>query len=265
MKQRAILFFFCLLVLSGLANVQYHPNYGGAFAAVPTPGQPAAPVTPAPTTPPTPGVARPPTPQAPGAKPEEQLRIVADPSTNSLIIYGTAQEFQNVKNILKELDIVPRQVLIEALVLQVDLTNTETFGVAYEILRKAISTDADGKATGGGASIFDKIFGSRAAVLGSAVPGAFPLGVSGVIGTGNAVRAFVNALLTDSRVRVLSAPSVLATDNRPARIQVGTEAELPQRIALSAAAYSLNSVKAEVTTDVADGMEWQRRFRQFGE
>ncbi|MDP2602743.1 MAG: SPOR domain-containing protein [Deltaproteobacteria bacterium] len=171
-------------------------------------------------------MARPPTPQAPGAKPEEQLRIVADPSTNSLIIYGTAQEFQNVKNILKELDIVPRQVLIEALVLQVDLTNTETFGVAYEILRKAITTDAADNKTGG-ASIFDQIFGSRAAVLGTKVPSTFGLGVSGIIGTGNAVRAFVNTLLTDSRVRVLSAPSVLATDNRPARIQVGTEEPIP--------------------------------------
>ena len=225
MKQRAIILFICSLGLSSLANAQ-SPPYGGAFAAVPTPGQPAAPVSPAPTLPPSPGVARPPTPQAPGAKPEEQLRIVADPSTNSLIIFGTAQEFQNVKNILKELDQVPRQVLIEALVLQVDLTNTETFGVAYEILRKAIATDADGNKTGG-ASIFDQIFGSRAAILGSAVPGAFPLGVSGVIGTGNAVRAFVNTLLTDSRVRVLSAPSVLATDNRPARIQVGTEEPIP--------------------------------------
>ena len=50
---------------------------------------------------------------------QEQLRVVADPATNSLIIYGTVQEYQNVKNILKELDAVPRQVLIEAMVLQV--------------------------------------------------------------------------------------------------------------------------------------------------
>ena len=47
---------------------------------------------------------------------EEQLRIVADPATNSLIVYGTAQEFQNMKNILKDLDAIPRQVLIEAMV-----------------------------------------------------------------------------------------------------------------------------------------------------
>ncbi|TAK08263.1 hypothetical protein EPO44_02870, partial [bacterium] len=40
---------------------------------------------------------------------------------------------------------------------------------------------------------------------------------------GDDVRAFINALMTDSRARVLSSPSILATDNRPARIQVGSE------------------------------------------
>jgi cell division septation protein DedD len=47
--------------------------------------------------------------------------------------------------------------------------------------------------------------------------------VTGIIGSGNNVRVLVNALMTDSRIKILSSPSVLATDNRPARIQVGTE------------------------------------------
>jgi len=222
MKKRAILFVLSLVALSGLASAQNRPR-GGAFAAVPTPGQPAAPVSPAPTLPPSPGVARPPTPQAPGAKPEEQLRIVADPATNSLIIYGTTQEFQNVRNILKELDAIPRQVLIEAMVLQVDLSDTESLGVDYEILRRNPST------------IFGQKFGSAGAIrnLGDLFPSApatglsgFGGGVSGVFG-GKDIRAFVNALMTDSRVKLISSPSVLAADNRPARIQVGTEEPIP--------------------------------------
>ena len=175
-------------------------------------------MSPAPTLPPSPGVARPPTPQAPGAKPEEQLRIVADPATNSLIIYGTTQEFQNVRNILKELDAVPRQVLIEAMVLQVDLSDTESLGVDYEILRRDPM------------SIFGQKFGSAGAIrnLGALFPtkDVFGGGVSGVFG-GKDIRAFVNALMTDSRVKLISSPSVLAADNRPARIQVGTEEPIP--------------------------------------
>ena len=206
----------------------------GAYAAaqIPAPaGQPAAPVPqPAPGAPGFPGLAplpgaapRAPTPGASGAptaKPEEQLRIVADPATNSLIVYGTAQEFQNIKNILKELDAVPRQVLLDVLVLEVSLDDKESLGLDYEIRP-------------GNTTFFDRTLPSRGGVLtgllnslsGAAAAGGltpFPLGVSGVFGPGN-VRILVNALASDSRTKILSTPSVLATDNRPARIQVGSE------------------------------------------
>jgi general secretion pathway protein D len=203
----------------------------GAYAAaqIPTPpGQPAAPAPqPAPGLPVPPGLApvppgaapRAPTPGAPGAptaKPEEQLRIVADPATNSLIIYGTAQEFQNIKNILKELDAVPRQVLLDVLVAEVTLNDRESLGFDYEILRKS-----------GGVQIFDKTFGSRGGLISGAqtapVVAGFPPGLTGIVWMSDVARAFINAIMSDSRFKVLSAPSVLASDNRPARIQVGSE------------------------------------------
>ena len=157
------------------------------------------------------------------------MRIVPDPATNSLIIYGTVQEFQNIKNILRELDAAPRQVLIDALILQVDLKNGETFGVDYEILRRF-----------GDVKIFDKTFNSRGQLLSGALA-AFTIrgGLSGVIGTGDTVRAFVTALMTDSRVKLLSSPSVLASDNRPARIQVGAEVPIPTGT-INAAAGNVN-------------------------
>jgi general secretion pathway protein D len=195
----------------------------GAYAAVPVPGQvPPVPGAPAPQPGivPSPGAARP-SPQTPAAQPQqEQLRIVPDPATNSLIIYGTVQEFQNIRNILKDLDAIPRQVLIEAMVLQVDLNDTESLGVDFEILRKSRVT------------IFGQTFNSRGALrsLGDSfpVPPAFGggSGLSGIFG-GSDVQALVNALMTDSRVKLLSSPSVLAADNRPARIQVGSEEPIP--------------------------------------
>ena len=212
---------------SGFGSQQTQPFGAYAAAQVPAPtGQPAAPVPPAapgapgvPGLAPLPGALRAPTPAAPTARPEEQLRIVADPATNSLIIYGTAQEFQNIKNILKELDAVPRQVLLDVLVAEITLNETESLGFDYEI-------------KSGNTPIFNQTFPSRGSVLtgllsslaaNAAGNTQFPPGVSGIFGSANAVRVFVNALMTDSRVKILSSPSVLASDNRPARIQVGTE------------------------------------------
>jgi len=192
----------------------------GAYAAVPAPGQVAPPtvVAPQPAAPQAPGVARPPSQAQQQQQQQEQLRIVPDPATNSLIIYGTVQEFQNIKNILRELDAIPRQVLIEAMVLQVDLSDTESFGVDVEILRKSRVT------------IFGQTFGSRGALrsLGDLFPTApnFGSGLTGIVG-GKDVQAMINALATDSRVKLISSPSVLAADNRPARIQVGSEEPVP--------------------------------------
>ncbi|HEX5608186.1 MAG TPA: SPOR domain-containing protein, partial [Candidatus Binatia bacterium] len=150
-------------------------------------------------------------------RPEDQMRIVADPATNSLVVFGTAQEFQNIKNILRELDAVPRQVLLDVFIAEVTLKEHESLGVDYQILTKDRVT------------IFGQTFGSRGALrtLGQLFPNTDFTntaggGLTGIVG-GNTVQALINALKTDSRVKILSSPSVLATDNRPARIQVGSE------------------------------------------
>ena len=232
---------------SGFGSQQPFGAYAAAQIPAPT-GQPAAPVPQAvpgapgvPGLAPLPGAPRAPAPGAAAAtaRPEEQLRIVADPATNSLIVYGTAQEFQNIKNILKELDAVPRQVLLDVLVLEVSLDNKESLGLDYEIRP-------------GNTTFFDRTLPSRGGVLtgllnslsGAAAAGGltpFPLGVSGVFGPGN-VRILVNALASDSRTKILSTPSVLATDNRPARIQVGSEEPI-----------ATGSVSTPITTGTTTG------------
>src|SRR5688572_4425765 len=223
---------------------------GGAFATVPAPAPTQAPpAAPTPGLPPglpsVPGAPRPATPTAPGTKPEEQLRIVPDPGTNSLIIYGTVQEFQNIKNILKELDIIPRQVLMDVMVAEVALTGSESFGVEYELFRKY------------NPSIFGQTFDSQGAVRSGIFNQAtrpatenspfaqFLNGISGVAGRGNTIRAFISALATDNRAKILSSPSVLATDNRPARIQVGREIPV-----LSSQSQSIVSADSPIVNSV---------------
>lgn len=186
----------------------------GAFAVAPAPGQPQV-LAPTP-----PGVA-PTAPGQPGARPQEQLRIVPDPATNSLIIYGTAQEFQNIKGILKDLDMVPRQVLMDVLVAEVTLSDDLRFGIEYEIKRRTESIGQVG--TIGSADVPLPVGG----LYGTLTAANVAQGLTAVLGKGQDFRAIINALMSDSRVKVLSSPSILAADNRPARIQVGTEEPVP--------------------------------------
>jgi general secretion pathway protein D len=169
---------------------------------------------------PPPGAAAGPRPQQPrpgdqaarqGDRPaEEQLRIVADTNTNTLIIYGTSQEFQNIINILKDLDIPPRQVVLECLIAEVQLTDKSSLGFDYQALaglsKKGGFTDAF---TVTKDSPFPIQFGGTA-------------GLAALVG-GNVVRSLITAIQTDGRSKILASPTVLATDNQPARIQVGDE------------------------------------------
>lgn len=138
----------------------------GLYAVTPAPAPSPAPARRSPTVrrpavPPT----RPP---SPAPKTEERIRIVADPATNSLIIFGTAQEYQNIKEVLKKLDLVPRQVLMEVLVAEVTLTDDLAFGIEYAIRRR------------GSASGVNSALESKGALLGT-LPSTFPTGLTSII------------------------------------------------------------------------------------
>jgi general secretion pathway protein D len=172
----------------------------GAFAVAPARQQAPEQGVPRPARPP-----RAPTPPRPETGGQEQMRIVPDPATNSLIIFGTAQEFQNIKNILKELDLVPRQVLMEVLVAEISLTDDLEFGVDYAFQRGGI-----------GSTVLPTALERGGAIFGAT-------GLTSVITSGADFRSIITALMEDSKVKVLSHPAILAVDNRPARIQVGSE------------------------------------------
>jgi len=71
--------------------------------------------------------------QETGATAEPRVRIITDPVSNSIIVRGTAQEYADIAKTLDKLDIVPRQVMIEARVYEVDLTGALSFGLEYAL------------------------------------------------------------------------------------------------------------------------------------
>jgi len=132
---------------------------------------------------------------------EGGAHIVADPRSNSIIINSTAQDYAEIVKTLTQLDVLPRQVFIEARVYEVTLTGDLEFGVEYA-LQKNTNAYRD--------------------LLGTLKSGALALQAGIAVGGTRELFIFLNASQNRSRVRVLSAPTVLATDSSPARIQVGS-------------------------------------------
>ncbi len=149
---------------------------------------------------------------APGdaGEPGQGVRVVAEPATNSLVILATRREYLELAEVLSKLDAIPRQVLMEVLVAEVTLTGDFAFGVEYALSKGGFAPPA---ATGEG---------TAGATVGAGFQ-TLETGFTSIVDAGRDFRVFVNALMQDARVRVLSSPHLLAMDNRPARIRVGSE------------------------------------------
>jgi len=171
-------------------------------------------------------------PQGPPPIFKQEVRIVADDVTNSLVVLATKRDYQLILDVVKRLDVVPRQVVLEVTIAEITLNKDLAFGVEYALaegrLNKAIPGDFQGNSDPNTVSLFK----NRAP--GSAAPGAHSLG--GLVGTAsrlpttgafavlsdrNHFNIFINALQGRTNVKMLSTPHIVAADNREAHILVG--------------------------------------------
>ena len=61
----------------------------------------------------------------------EEVRIVADPENNALLIWATSQNYERIISTLEKMDVSPRQVLIEATFVEVTLTGQLKYGLQW--------------------------------------------------------------------------------------------------------------------------------------
>ena len=61
----------------------------------------------------------------------QEVRIVADEVTNSLVVLATKRDYQLILDVVQKIDVVPRQVVLEVMIAEVDLNKDLQFGIAY--------------------------------------------------------------------------------------------------------------------------------------
>jgi general secretion pathway protein D len=152
------------------------------------------------------------------------LRIAADVSNNSLVIYASQENYRLIERTLGQLDRPQLQVAIHATIAEVTLNNNLQFGVEYYLQGSSIgvgfNTQAS-SASAASASSSSTTSGTTAAVsqiLSAVLPGANLL-----VGAANNPWVVINALRTVTDVKVLSSPSVVVLDNQLATLLVGDQ------------------------------------------
>ena len=138
--------------------------------------------------------------------------ITSDETTNSIIVFGTPREYGVIEDALRKLDILPYQVLIEAAITEVSLTDSLRFGVQWNFQR--------------GDSNFAFGEGSNATPV-----RIFP-GFSYFYG-GDNLTATLNALEKRTNIKVISAPKLLVLNNQTAALQVGDQVPIASQSAVS--------------------------------
>lgn len=146
-----------------------------------------------------------------------EATIAADDNTNTLLISAPPEQIDLLQQMLEKLDVLPPQVHIRAIIAEVALTRDTSLGFQFQSLRRTWGTFGGEKFTGGVGSSF-----------GLAKPGdtTAPSGFFGTI-SGSEFEAVLNALTTDSKARILSAPSIFTTNNQPATIDVSQQLPFP--------------------------------------
>lgn len=129
-----------------------------------------------------------------------EVAITVDEVRNALVIKALPRDYQIVEKVLLRLDIMPRQVLIEAMIAEVTLTDETSLGIDWTF---------DG-------STAVAPLGGLSATIGNS-------GLAYSVQLTNHWKSVLNAFANDNRLNVLSSPHILASDNKEAKIDVSDE------------------------------------------
>lgn len=161
------------------------------------------------------------------------VRVMADELNNSVLIWGTRSEYSKIEAALKRLDLPPTQVLIEASIIEVTLTDELRYGLQWAFNNSRNGYTGQGLVSGL----------SPSNVSSDALLGGVGRGFSYILSSANGPQVVLNALADKSLLKVLSSPSLMVLDNHTASINVGNQEPVTSDITTS-------SINNNTTTSV---------------
>jgi general secretion pathway protein D len=170
----------------------------------------------------------------------EGLSVTADPATNSLIIQASQEGYSTIAAVIAKLDVARPQVLVEALIMEVDISDNEALG--FSGLVRIVNGDTS----------YAIALGMDAATAALIGPGSIPVPPTNGDGDGDpgdpltdigrrlagragipflggfsrdtddsTIQGIIRASANDGATNIISAPHILTSDNEEAEIRIG--------------------------------------------
>ncbi|MFN3919718.1 MAG: secretin N-terminal domain-containing protein, partial [Methylohalobius sp.] len=149
---------------------------------------------------------------------EGKIRIIADDANNALIIYADQENYRAIERVIKQLDILPLQVLIEASIIEITLRDELQYGLQWFIRNKLPQESNKLGLVGNEITLTDAV---------NFLLNNFPQGFSyAFLSKSKNIGAILRALAIDQKLNVLSSPSLMVLNNHEANIVVGDQISL---------------------------------------
>jgi len=162
---------------------------------------------------------------SPLAQAEKNAMVWADPTNNALVITAPPKIMRAVMDIVDKLDIRRPQVLVEAIIAEVDDDKSADLGINWAAFSKGDNVPAGAFVSPvGGTSIVDLAGAIQApANASTALLQGTTIGIGRIAGTGVNFAAMVRAIRGDTNTNVVATPSAVTMDNQEAELKVAQE------------------------------------------
>ncbi|WP_370980672.1 type II secretion system secretin GspD [Agaribacterium sp. ZY112] len=152
--------------------------------------------------------------------------VEADEDTNALLITAEGDTLNSLLAVVERLDIRRAQVLVEAIIVQLNITDDRELGMEWLFSDPSSGIVGAGPQGGGvGSGLAQGIITGTTESIGqgiASVGAGSALGLAGTTGSGNFL-ALLKALDSSSNANILSTPTLLTMDNSEAEISIGEE------------------------------------------
>ncbi|MDA9901313.1 hypothetical protein N9D99_02220 [Gammaproteobacteria bacterium] len=157
-----------------------------------------------------------------------KVSIVADEATNSLLIKSTVRDYRQLLTTINQLDTVPLQVMINAVIAQITLTDSNKFGVDWTRVASNSAVQPISTETSAGyvPSSLGGLMFSKSFIDGAAQ-----------------VDATLQAISVNNEVELLARPSLTVINNQEGEIQIGSQVPVQQGQSLGTAGVSTTNIQ----------------------
>ncbi|HEV7136443.1 MAG TPA: type II secretion system secretin GspD [Steroidobacteraceae bacterium] len=160
----------------------------------------------------------------PQAEAEKNALVWADPQNNALIITAPPKVMRSILNIVGALDRRRPEVLVQAIIAEVDVDKTDDLGVNWAAFSQNNKVPLGGFVDPvGGASIVDLYGAAKTGALSTQLLEGTTIGVGTLSAGGESFAAMLRALRSNSDTNIVSTPSAVTMDNQQATLKVVDE------------------------------------------